>query len=96
MSQGLTDNKASVPQWTRSLIVFFHGCDVMDLIDITGSLHDSNLKDGIGRKQANRLMISEMAGLVSIPAYITLGFWFMLWVYRMLPDYISRLYWRVV
>ncbi len=95
MHRGLTDNKASLPDWVRSLIVFFHGIDVMDQIDRIGVMHDKWLKDGIDRHKANRLMIGEMASRPSIPAYITLIFWFLLWVYTLLPVYISQIYWRL-
>jgi hypothetical protein len=96
MHRGLTDNKASVPDWARSLIVFCHGYNVMDLIDLIGAMHDGWLKDGVERHKANRMMIGEMASQSAIPAYLTLAFWFMLWIYTILPDYISRWYWRWV
>jgi len=95
MFTGSQDNKASVPAWVRSLIVFIHGIDVMDQIDRIGSEHDKWLNDGVERHKANRLMIGEMASRPSIPAYITLIFWFLLWVYTLLPVYISQIYWRL-
>lgn len=96
MSNGLTDNKASVPDRVRSLIVFLHGFEVMDKIDLIGDMHDSWLESGVERHKANRLMIGEMAGQPSIPAYITLTFWMALWIYTILPDYISDMYWAFV
>ena len=96
MINGLTDNKASVPDLVRSLIVFFHGINCMDLIDFAGDAHDFHLNDGMPRHEANRLMIGEMAGLVAITAYLTILFGIALWIYRILPDCVSDFYWRIV
>ena len=96
MTNGLTDNKASVPDWVRSLIVFFHGFVVMDIIDLAGGVHDHHLKSGLDRKKANRFMVAELAGQVLVPAYLTLLLWFALWLYRILPDAIGDLYWSMV
>jgi hypothetical protein len=96
MTNGLTDNKASVPDWVRSLIVFLHGFVVMDIIDLAGGVHDMHLADGLDQKKANRFMIAELAGQVLVPAYLTLLLWLALWIYRILPDAIGDLYWSVV
>jgi hypothetical protein len=68
----------------------------MDMIDLIGSMHDTWLKSGVERHKANRLMIGEMASQPGIPAYITLIFWVLLWVYSSLPDPIADLYWSMV
>ena len=96
MTNGLTDRRASVPDWVRSLIVFLHGIVVMDIIDISGGVHDIHLADGIDRKKANRFMVAELAGQVLVPAYLTLLLWFFLWLYRILPDPIADFYWSMV
>ena len=96
MANGLTDQKASVPKWGRSLIVFIHGVNVMDMMDLIGAVHDHNLKGGMDRHAANRLMVGEMASQLAIPAYLTLIFWAALWIYAALPGCIADLYWRLV
>lgn len=96
MTSKRQDNKASVPSWVRSLIVFCHGIDCMDLIDLIGCIHDHNLKSGMDRRRANRLMVGEMASHPGVPAYLTLTFWAALTIYTVLPDYISGFYWWMV
>jgi len=95
MNPNRQDNKASVPNWLRSLIVFCHGYNCMDLIDLIGCVHDFNLQSRMNRRKANRLMIGEMVSHPAIPSYLSLTFWVALVVYTALPDYISRFYWRV-
>jgi len=68
----------------------------MDLIDLAGAQHDSNLRKRMARRRANRIMIGEMVSQTSIPAYITLIFWLSLWLYRVLPREVTGVYWRMV
>ena len=94
MTNGLTDKKASVPEWARRLIIWLFGQPVMDALDRIGRKHDRRLRHGMTRWIANRKMVADMVRDPIIHWFIILTFWPLLQLYAAIPSRLKKLYWK--